>query len=145
MGRNDSAKNPASAVAQKTSGNGQTAIPAHQQQAKTAAAANETVSKASTAGGNGAQNMAAIGQAPAQPDRKSGKIKRVRDSYTMPEAEYEAIGEMKKACADAGMKVKRSELLRAGVALLRKMNPVELGAVVAALPPAKSGRAKKEK
>lgn len=71
------------------------------------------------------------------------KSKLVRDSFTMPEAEYAALGEVKKACLKAGYEVKKSELLRVGVALIRKMDIVALKDVLAALPPLKAGRPKK--
>lgn len=71
------------------------------------------------------------------------KAKLVRDSFTMPEAEYAVLGEVKKACLKAGYEVKKSELLRVGVSLIRAMDIVALKDVLAALPPVKAGRPKK--
>ena len=71
------------------------------------------------------------------------KPKLVRDSFTMPEAEYAALGEVKKACLKAGYEVKKSELLRVGVGLIRTMDIVALKDILAALPPLKAGRPKK--
>jgi hypothetical protein len=62
----------------------------------------------------------------------------------MPEAEYAALGEIKKACLKAGYEVKKSELLRVGVALIRKMDIVALKDVLAALQPLKPGRPKNQ-
>lgn len=76
---------------------------------------------------------------------KSRKAKLVRDSFTMPEMEYAALGEVKKACLKAGFEVKKSELLRIGVALIRKMELSALKSAVAALSPLKPGRPRKEK
>lgn len=76
---------------------------------------------------------------------KSKKAKLVRDSFTMPEMEYAALGEVKKACIKAGFEVKKSELLRIGVALIRKMELPALKSAVAALSPLKPGRPRKEK
>lgn len=76
---------------------------------------------------------------------KSKKAKLVRDSFTMPEMEYAALGEVKKACLKAGFEVKKSELLRIGVALIRKMELPALKSAVAALSPLKPGRPRKEK
>lgn len=74
---------------------------------------------------------------------KARKPKLVRDSFTMPEAEYAVLGEVKKACLRAGYEVKKSELLRVGVGLLRDMDIVALKDILAALPPLKAGRPKK--
>jgi hypothetical protein len=76
---------------------------------------------------------------------KVKKIKLVRDSFTMPEAEYAVLGQVKKACLKAGLEVKKSELLRIGVALIREMEVASLKAVLATLPQLKSGRPSKEK
>ena len=74
---------------------------------------------------------------------KARKLKLVRDSFTMPEDEYAALGEMKKACVKAGVAVKKSELLRVAVSLLRKMEMPELQLALDSLTPVKAGRPKK--
>jgi hypothetical protein len=74
---------------------------------------------------------------------KAKKPKLVRDSFTMPEEEYAALGEMKKACLKAGVAVKKSELLRVAVALLNKMDMPELQQALGALTPVKAGRPRK--
>lgn len=71
---------------------------------------------------------------------KPKKPKLIRDSFTMPEAEYQVLGDVKKACIKAGFEVKKSELLRIGVALIHKMDAVQLKDALAALPPLKAGR-----
>lgn len=76
---------------------------------------------------------------------KIKKAKLVRDSFTMPEAEYAALSEVKKACLKAGFDVKKSELLRIGVALVRKMAMAVLKQEVSALAPLKPGRPPKQK
>ncbi|MGZ3252999.1 MAG: hypothetical protein ACXU7D_01665, partial [Burkholderiaceae bacterium] len=68
--------------------------------------------------------------------------KLVRDSFTMPESEYAALGEVKKMCLKAGIEVKKSELLRVGVAHIRKMELVVLKQALSALAPLKAGRPK---
>ncbi|MDB5764881.1 MAG: hypothetical protein JWQ21_3876, partial [Herminiimonas sp.] len=50
-----------------------------------------------------------------------------------------------KACIKAGFEVKKSELLRVGVALIQKMDTARLKEVLASLPPLKAGRPKKIK
>lgn len=73
---------------------------------------------------------------------KLKKSKLVRDSFSMPEPEYAVLGSVKKACLKAGVEVKKSELLRIGVALISKMDVEGLKAVLATLPPLKAGRPK---
>src|SRR5690606_37888646 len=77
-----------------------------------------------------------------------GKIKKsklVRDSFTMPESEYQILNDVKKAFLKSGIAVKKSELLRAGVALIKTLQLNKLHAVISALPPLKAGRPKKDK
>lgn len=74
---------------------------------------------------------------------KARKPKLIRDSFTMPEEEYAALGEMKKACLKAGVPVKKSELLRVAVSLLRKMALPELQKALDSLTPVKAGRPRK--
>jgi len=79
---------------------------------------------------------------PAKPP-KARKIKLVRDSYAMPEAEYARIGELKKRLAALGAEVKKSELLRGGIALLAALNDAELKAVMGRVERIKTGRPSK--
>jgi hypothetical protein len=81
----------------------------------------------------------------AAPKEKNKKAKLVRDSFTMPETEYKALADVKRDCLKAGIEVKKSELLRVGVALVRQMELEKLKNVLSTLPPLKTGRPKKEK
>ena len=76
---------------------------------------------------------------------KAKKAKLVRDSFTMPEDEYQVLSDVKKACLKAGLAVKKSELLRIGVALIKNLDNAKLKAAIASLPLVKAGRPKKEK
>lgn len=76
---------------------------------------------------------------------KPKKAKLVRDSFTMPEAEYAVLGDVKKECLKAGIAVKKSELLRVGVALIRQLDTAKLKAILDSLPALKAGRPKKGK
>jgi hypothetical protein len=67
----------------------------------------------------------------------------VRDSFTMPAHEYEVLGKVKKACLKAGFEIKKSELLRIGVALISQMDMATLQRVLGDLPQLKTGRPKK--
>jgi hypothetical protein len=81
----------------------------------------------------------AKGKKSAKP-AKVKKPKLVRDSYAMPEAEYARIGELKKRLAVLGSDVKKSELLRGGIALLGALNDTELKAVMGRVERIKTGR-----
>ena len=79
--------------------------------------------------------------APVQAE-KPRKPKLVRDSFTMPEAEYAVLGQVKKAALKAGFEIKKSELLRVGVALISKTDIATLKSVLGSLPQLKTGRPK---
>ena len=92
------------------------------------------------------QEAAAAPAAEKKKDKpKAKKQKLVRDSFTMPEAEYEALAEMKKSCIKAGVAVKKSELLRVAVSLLRKMDVAQIEQALGTLTPVKAGRPSKQK
>jgi hypothetical protein len=82
---------------------------------------------------------------PAETKEKTKKTKLVRDSFTMPEAEYAVLGDVKKSCLKAGIAVKKSELLRVGVALIRQLDTAKLKEELDRLPVLKAGRPKKSK
>ncbi len=64
----------------------------------------------------------------------------MRDSFTMPKAEYQMIHLLKQRAAAKGHKVKKSELLRAGVMALADMSDARLLAAIKAIPVLKTGR-----
>lgn len=74
---------------------------------------------------------------------KSGKSKVVRDSFTMPQDDYDKIAELKQVCQKAGLHVKKSELLRAGLHALARLSVPQLERAIVQLPPIKTGRPKK--
>lgn len=71
-------------------------------------------------------------------DAKRGKV--VRDSFTMPLADYALIGLLKQRCIRLGIAMKKSELLRAGLATLQRLPDEGLVQVVAAVESVKTGR-----
>jgi len=75
---------------------------------------------------------------------KAKKPRLVRDSYAMPEAEYAQIPALKKRLAGLGSEVKKSELLRAGIAVLAALGDAELQAVLARVERIKTGRPAKK-
>ena len=74
---------------------------------------------------------------------KPGKVKKpklVRDSFTMPEGEYEVIATLKKRCLNAGVPAKKSEILRAAIANLAMLSDTSLLSAVGRLAVIKTGR-----
>ena len=74
---------------------------------------------------------------------KPKKIKQVRDSFTMPENEYAVLAQVKKSCLKAGVEIKKSDLLRIGVSLIKNLKIAELKDILNSLTPLKVGRPKK--
>lgn len=68
------------------------------------------------------------------------KEKVLRDSFTMPKSDYEKIAELKQRCLDAGVHIKKSEILRAGLLLLAARSPEQLLAAVSKVEAIKTGR-----
>lgn len=75
---------------------------------------------------------------------KPKKIKMIRDSFTLPESDYAKLAELKKKCLEAGVHVKKSELMRAGLLRLSKLNRSALLQAVAQVEIIKTGRPSKE-
>ena len=74
---------------------------------------------------------------------KAHKPRLVRDSFTMPEGEYALLNQVKRACLKAGFDIKKSELLRIGVAAVSQLDMATLQQVLSELPQLKTGRPKK--
>lgn len=109
------------------------------------AAARKAVKKTVTKDAVSAVVQRAAAKPVAAAREKARKAKLVRDSFTMPEAEYAVLGKVKKASLKAGFNVKKSELLRIGVALVDQLGVTQLQAALAGLTPLKAGRPKKGK
>ena len=71
---------------------------------------------------------------------KSKKLKLVRDSFTIPKAEYAVLEAMKLRAAKLGRPTKKSEVLRAGVQALAAMGDAAFLACVGSVPAVKTGR-----
>ncbi|WP_322071692.1 hypothetical protein [Paraburkholderia bannensis] len=72
--------------------------------------------------------------------KQAKKEKVIRDSFTMPKADHERIAVLKRKCLEAGISVKKSELLRAGIQLLDSASSKRLLAAITALETVKTGR-----
>jgi hypothetical protein len=81
-------------------------------------------------------------KAAAKPPKKAKPVL-VRDSFTMPEADFALIASLKQRAAVAGRESKKSELLRAGLQALDALNAPALLAALNALAPVKVGRPRK--
>ena len=111
---------------------------------------NTTVTKAADANVKNSSVVSKTGAKKKAGDKpehvtKADKVKKpklVRDSFTMPEAEYAVLGEVKKLCLSQGVEVKKSQLLRIGLVLLKSLDLRQLESQLNALPELKAGRPK---
>jgi hypothetical protein len=93
-----------------------------------------------------------VAEKPAKPGKKAkkaadghagGKVKVVRDSFTMPQGDYAKLAELKQTCLKAGLQVKKSELLRAGLNVLCDLSVAQLKLAITRMEQIKTGRPKK--
>ena len=75
---------------------------------------------------------------------KEKKPKMVRDSVTIPKAEYQALDAMKQRAAQLQTMVKTTELIRAGIKHLSSLPDAAFLAAIAAVPSLKTGRPSKD-
>lgn len=82
----------------------------------------------------------------APPKAKAVKVKKpkmVRDSFTMPKAEFAVIDALKNRAANLKKPAKKTELIRAGIKALAAMSDTAFAAAIAAVPNLKTGRPSK--
>ena len=89
-------------------------------------------------------------QASAQPAKagkpeKTKKPKLVRDSFTIPKAEYVVLDDLKQRAARLTRPAKKSELLRAGIKLLASVSDAAFLTALEQVPAIKTGRPTLEK
>jgi hypothetical protein len=81
---------------------------------------------------------------PAQPktavEQKAKKPKLVRDSFTFPKDEYQAIATLKQRALSLQHSTKKSEILRAGLKLMSSLNDKAFLAALTSVPALKTGR-----
>lgn len=75
---------------------------------------------------------------------KTPKTKLVRDSFTIPKAEYATLNELRQRSTRLAQPAKKSELLRAGIELLKGLSDQAFLAALATVPNLKTGRPKKD-
>ena len=78
----------------------------------------------------------------AKKPEKKPRVKVVRD-FSMPQAEYRKIADIKEACLKVGLQVKKSEVLRAGLKALGEMNGEQLKLAIMGMGKIKAGLPKK--
>ena len=76
--------------------------------------------------------------APGKKANGAGRV--IRDSFTIPGDEYELISQIKNRCMKSGISANKSEVLRAGLAVLEQMPDRELARVFGGLARVKTGR-----
>ena len=59
--------------------------------------------------------------------------KRVRDTFSMPEAEFEALRKLKTRAKSLGVPARKSEILRAGLRLLQRMDDEHFAVLLASV------------
>ena len=64
----------------------------------------------------------------------------MRDSFTMPKSDYAKIASLKQKCHDNGVRVKKSELLRAALTMLDAASAEQLLTAVKGLEAVETGR-----
>ncbi len=139
------AKKPVRKAAKKATGNS----PAAKKNSPTKPAAKKPVQKAVTqsapkSAAKPASKPAAKPKAKpveqAAGDLKLKKPKLVRDSFTFPKDEYQAIAGLKQKALGLKHSAKKSEILRAGLMLLNALNDKAFLAALAKVPALKTGR-----
>jgi len=88
-------------------------------------------------------STAAPASASSEKPAKPVKQRLVRDSFTMPEADFALVAVLKARALGLGRAAKKSELLRAGLQLLDQQEPKALMTALDGLQPIKTGRPKR--
>ena len=125
-----------------------TARPAAPKPASAAAAARATKVKAGPAPAEAGKAAEKPAEKPTdkatEAERKDKHEKVERDSFSMPASEHKRIKALREALGKGGVLASKSEVLRAGLALLAEQDTAEVVRLIAALPKvAKGKRARK--
>jgi hypothetical protein len=70
------------------------------------------------------------------------KVKVIRDSFTMPQTDYDLINLLKKRSVKAGFEITKSEIIRAGLKTLNQMQDNDFLDSLAQIEKVKTGRPK---
>jgi hypothetical protein len=108
---------------------------------KTRTAATKTKAPVATKAAQAVDAPSAPVEKPSKP-AKAIKQKLVRDSFTIPKNEYQVLDALKQRALGLEQPVRKSEMLRAGIAALGAMNDRAFLKALAAVPTLKTGRPK---
>jgi hypothetical protein len=87
-----------------------------------------------------------VTKAPAKTAQAApAKLKLVRDSFTMPQQDFDLVAALKKRALQLGRPVKKSELLRAGLHALTRLDDSGFSGVLQGLVELKAGRPRKDR
>ena len=89
-----------------------------------------------------AKPVKATAKSAVLPKAKPEKVKKpkmIRDSFTMPKAEFAVIDALKSRAANLKKPAKKTELIRAGIKALAAMTDVAFASAIAAVPSLKTG------
>jgi hypothetical protein len=139
--RRSASKTPAAAPAAKTASKPKAAAPAKKPNAaarKTAAATKSPAATPQSAKSKPKGSNRSAGKGPAKP-----RAKLVRDSFTMPQADFALIDLLKQRALEFKRPTKKSELLRAGLQALADLSSQALESRLGALVELKTGRPRK--
>lgn len=110
------------------------------EEAKLAAAAPEARKSPAKRASQVAKHAVEQEAPPVDKPAKMKKAKLVRDSFTMPEAEYAAIATLKQRCLNSGVAARKSEILRAAITGLARLSDAEVVVAIQSLAAIKTGR-----
>jgi hypothetical protein len=141
-------RKPADPATSRAASRSKSALPRERVAAKAAvtrpAAKKVGAAKPARAKANAAPAAGAAVAREAGPVKSSKpKAKLVRDSFTMPQADFALVALLKDRALDFKRPTKKSELLRAGLQALVKLDDKALRAALDALTPLTPGRPKK--
>ena len=137
------AQTPARAPAAKKRASATSAAPARKAAAKRPVAAKKAAPVRTAASAKPAAAPTAAAALAAGKLAKDKKPKMVRDSVTIPKAEYLVLEAMKQRAAQLKVTVKKTELIRAGMKHLATLPDAVFLAAIAAVPSLKTGRPSK--
>jgi len=71
------------------------------------------------------------------------KTKIIRDTFSMPQCDYDLIDKLRKQYLSQGIQMNKGEIVRAGLKVLSNMTPSDLKEVSSSVEKIKTGRPKK--
>lgn len=110
---------------------------------KTSSVKKVTVKKAAKKSAKKTSKKTLVKSTKATKATKTVKTKLIRDSFAIPEKEYAALVAVKKTCLKAGLEIKKTELIRIGIALVNDLTTAKIKTAQARLTQISAGRPKK--